>query len=97
MKIYKDKNRLQEVTSISFGEVEAGQTQDIILYLYNETKALLRNLNIKVSHSDVKIVSAPTQILPESIETLRLRWLPSLIIKKKLECSINIVGEEIYK
>lgn len=44
MRIFKDEDLKEEITSIHFGKVEAGEKKRITVYLYNDSEAILTNL-----------------------------------------------------
>lgn len=96
MLICWDKERLKEVTVINFDKVEIGQSKDIVLYLYNPERCLIENVKIETNHPEVKVVSAPERMLPESMEVLRLRWSPTLANRNNTKCEIKTSGTEIY-
>lgn len=101
MKIFADKELKTEVVTIDFGIVEAGSSKEITLHLYNETKAVLSNLEfvfppILPEPGRLTLVKMPKTIQPGKSAELVLKWSPSMNFKQALEVPIVIKGDEIY-
>ncbi|RLJ09964.1 MAG: hypothetical protein DRP15_01720 [Candidatus Aenigmatarchaeota archaeon] len=101
MKIFADKELKEEIKTIHFGKVEAGKEKTITVWLYNDSKAILTNLKVKIigklpKTEKVEILDAPVTIQPGEASPLVLRWKPSLNFKQALEVTLKITGEEVY-
>lgn len=69
MKIFKDPELKEEISSIHFGKVEAGKTKKITIYLYNDSDAILSNLEYKIPSlpSTEKLeIKGPVTVQPET-------------------------------
>ena len=99
MKIFKDPNLQEEITSIYFGKVEAGKSKRITVYLYNDSEAVLTNLTYEfpsLPGSEKLEINGPITIQPKSSQPLTIEWKPSVNFKKALELPLTIKGEEVY-
>jgi hypothetical protein len=94
IKIYKDAERIEEVTEISFGEVEVGDTQEMTLYVWNDSTAQVKDLVFTLSEPEVVIVEAPKVL--KSMGKLILSWSPSLELLKPLSITLTVSGKELY-
>lgn len=99
MKIWADADKKIPLQKIHFGKVEVGNEKVLTVYLENDSKAVLSNLEFVFPHlppSEVLDVQGPTTIQPGKIEPLVLKWKPSPKFKKALVVDLQIKGEEIY-
>lgn len=101
MKIYADKEKKQPLDFIHFGIVKAGDSKTITVYLYNDSKALLTNLQFQIRKNipgaeQIEILDAPVTIQPKSLQPLKIKWSPSRTFKRALEVTLEIIGEEVY-
>jgi len=100
--MYKDKEAKQPIKFIQFGEVKVGKTQEVTVYIKNDTKRELVRLAYKIKGSkklvkDIKIVSSPVNILPEAIVPLIFTWTPALDLKMGLKVQLEIKGDIIFR
>ena len=98
--MYKDRNLKEQIEYIDFGIVEAGTSKEIIIYLYNDTRAVLTNLEFvkpnMAEPNSLVVAKMPKTIQPGKIEELIIRWSPSMNFKQALEVPIIIKGDEVY-
>jgi hypothetical protein len=98
IQIYEDSKRNMLLKTIHFGEVEAGDSKTMTIFLYNDSRTSVRDIRMKFN-PDVKgleIVSAPESIGPNQGATVKLKWSPSKDFKKALNTAIEINGKEVY-
>lgn len=99
MKIFSNPELTEEIKVINFGIVKAGETKELTLYLYNDSKALLTNLTFEfgpLPEPNLKVLEAPVTIQPHESQVLKLRWSPTLTFRQPLEVNLLILGEEIF-
>lgn len=99
MRIFADPDLKYPIDEIHFGKVEIGQEKVIVVYLHNDSTAILSNLLYNfptLPPSELLEVHGPTTIQPGKTEPLTLKWRPSMKFKKALSLPIEITGEEIY-
>lgn len=101
MKIFDDKELTNEIEVLDFGIVEAGSSKIITLYLYNETKAVLSNIEFVFPPSlpepeRLTIEKISKTLQPGKSAEMILKWSPSMNFKQALEVPIIIKGDEIY-
>lgn len=99
MKMFRDKELTKPIETIDFGMVEVGEIRDLTVFIHNDKKTLLTDIEFKLIHppsETVKIVTSPTSIQPGKTESLSLRWQPSSKFKKALKVKLAILGKEVY-
>jgi len=99
MKIWADAEKKIPLQKIHFGKVEVGNEKTLTVYLENDSKAVLSNLEFVFPHlppTEILEVHGPTTIQPGKMEPLVLKWKPSPKFKKALIVDLQIKGEEIY-
>ena len=96
MKIYKDASLTKPVDILDLGIVQADDSKEYLFYVYNDTKADLKNLKFKISHKEVEILDAPKTIDSKSLAKLKIKWSPSLTLKEGLKTKIEIKGVELW-
>lgn len=101
MEIYKDKGRKEKLKTIYFGQVKAGEVKTITVWLFNETKAMLTNLEFNLQKNipqaeRVELINPPITIQPGKILPLKLVWAPTKTLKEALEVILTLKGEEVY-
>ena len=96
MKLYKDSNQKEEVSSLDLGIVIAGDTKKYDFYVVNDSKAVLENLNFDISHKEVKITSAPKVLKENEVGRLSIEWSPSVTIKEGLKTLLKIQATELW-
>jgi hypothetical protein len=85
LKIFKDKALTQEVKTLDFGIVPAGETRKYEFYIHNDTKAWIRELELKVGHPEVRVIDGPTELESGDSGVLVLEWTPSLTVMEGLK------------
>ena len=96
MKLFKDAECTQEITSLDLGTVEAGFEKSYTFYVQNDQKCKLENLEFFVAHKEVSIVSAPKIINTFEVVDFVINWAPSVTIKQGLQTELQVKGYEVY-
>lgn len=101
MKLYEDREKTKPLASIYFGKVKAGEKKEIDVWIYNDSDALLTNIEYKFPNlpkSEVLefIHKPPITIQPKDIVIISLRWKPSLNFRSALNLDMEITAEEVY-
>jgi hypothetical protein len=96
MKIYKDKDLMQQVEEIDLGIVPAGETKRFTFYVRNDSLAFLRNLRFMVEHAEVKVIESPEELAPQTDDTIILEWSPSITLKEGLKTMLRVQGIELW-
>lgn len=100
MKVFKDSDLKEEIKTIHFGLVKAGETKEISVYLLNDSKAIVTNLFYSFPGlpptEEVEVINAPVTIQAGKVQPLRIKWSPSRTFRKALEVGLLIKGEEVY-
>ena len=84
------------LTDLDLGIVDAGDTKEYSYIFYNDTEAELVNIEVKILDKEVTILSSPKNLNPYEKAEFKIKWSPSLEIKKGLKTSIEINAQEIY-
>ena len=96
MKIYKDKELMEEVQILDLGIVPAGETERFTFWIRNDTNAYLKNLEFRVDHEEVEIIEAPKELTAQAIDELTLEWNPSITLKEGLKTQLRVTGAELW-
>jgi hypothetical protein len=99
MKLFEDSKCKKLLTEIHLGTVEATKEKEIVLYLQNDSEAVLENIEYRfpeLPKSEVLEITAPKEMKPNSIESMKIRWKPSLNFRKALNVKLELVGDEIF-
>lgn len=98
MKLYKDVELTKEVKNdkLDFGMVLAGDKQEYIYYVYNDTQAELASLTFNTENPEVKVIESPETLKPFGSSILKISWSPSITLKEGLKSHLRIKGYEIY-
>ena len=94
MKILNDKEK--EIKKLDLGIVKAGKSKNFVFYLFNDSTANINNLKVEISEKEIEIITAPTELKPESKEKFEISWKPSLNLRKGLKTSLKITGVELF-
>jgi hypothetical protein len=97
MKIYKDKELKNEVTTLDFGIVLAGESRQYEFYLLNDSEAILQSLSFKISHLEIKILETPKELSQKETGKIIIEWSPAITLKAPLKAKLEIDGFELYK
>jgi DNA-binding XRE family transcriptional regulator len=96
MKIFKNYNSEKEINVLDLGIVMAGESKEYDFCVYNETDATLDKLNFTVDNSEVTILSYPSILKSKEKGFLKIKYSPSITIKKGLHAILKFTGSEIY-
>lgn len=98
IQIYEDSKRNVILKTIHFGEVEAGDSKTMSIFLYNDSRTNVRDIKMKFNPNveGLEFVSVPETIGPNQGAVVKIKWSPSMNFKKALSTSIEINGKEVY-
>ena len=97
MRIYKDTDFKHEITELDLGILQAGESKQYTLYLLNDTKAEVKNLNITINHNEIEILKSPSEISAGKMEELIIAWKPSVSLKQGIKnLPVHITGSELW-
>jgi len=96
MKIYLDRILKTKVETIGFPLTEAGKTQQVTIYVHNETEAKVKDLVFSLNEANVKIINPPREMEPNQIVPVVLEWTPPMTFKQSLSAKLEVKGTEIY-
>lgn len=100
MKIFEDNKCKKQLNVVHFGTVDAQSQKELVVYLQNNSGAVLENLTFsfpKLPDTEkLEIINAPKTMQPNAIESIKIRWKPSLNFKSALSVSLEIAGSEIF-
>jgi hypothetical protein len=94
MKLFKDKDLTVEVSVLDLGILEAGQTQQYTFWVYNDTKAYLKELEFTIEHKEIKLIEAPKELESHGIGELRFSWSPAVTLREGLKAPLKIRAKE---
>ena len=98
MKLFADKAHQQPIEDVDFGRCEAGESKQIIVYIYNDTKYKNENPKVICEDKNVKVIQQPPDLIkPGETVSAVLEWSPPLNLKKALVTSIRIEASEIIE
>lgn len=96
MRIFRDKELLEEVKVLDLGIVPAGETERFTFWVSNDSNASLRNLEFVVEHAEVEVSEAPKELSPQAVDELKLVWTPSITLKEGLRAQLKVTGIELW-
>jgi len=100
MKLFESVDLKKQIKNIYLGQVEAGTTKELKVYLFNDTDALFTELKYsfpKVPKTETLVlIDPPTTIEPHQAKPITIKWKPSLEFRKALELQLEITGKEKY-
>jgi hypothetical protein len=97
MKLLNSKGEeIPKGEKIDLGIVEAGKIQDYVFYLYNPEIAEVIDIEVMINNPEVSILVVPKKMSPESKGELKIRWSPSMTVKKGLKAEVEIKAKELY-
>jgi hypothetical protein len=96
MKIFKDSTLKEEVIDLDFGITLAGETKEIIYYLYNETEADVVDIKASVESPEVDIKSYPNALKSATSAPITFAYSPSISIKRGLKTPLSLKYFELY-
>ena len=96
IRIYKDKDLMEEITVLDMGIVNAGEVEKFTFWIKNISNAFLRQLEFSIEHSEVEILSAPVQLNAQAVDELVVEWSPTITLKEGLKAQLRVRGEELW-
>lgn len=112
-KFYEDELLQKEITdTISFGELMAGETKSLTLYIKNVSNAIARDLvfeavpvivkqnqmiEVIATGEKVKILKSPERLDPTEVAIVELEWTARIDLRQALEAKLTITGNAVYK
>lgn len=96
MKIYKDKERKEEVIDLDLGIVKAGFSKVFTFWLYNDTSSYLRNIKCFIEHEEVEVLECPVELSAYTIVELKVKWSPNITLKQGLTTPVKIIAEALW-
>jgi|WetSurSiteA1Bulk_404760.scaffolds.fasta_scaffold39260_3 hypothetical protein len=98
MKIFKDAQLTEEVQTLDFGIVDAGDTKEFTYYLYNDSPGDVVQLKAELSNKEVLVIKTPSDTLKSKASTpIVFSWTPPITIKKGLKSEIKLKYYELYQ
>lgn len=97
MKIFKDSGLVNEVTVLDLGIVQAGDGKEYLFYVFNESKADLRDLRFRVDHPEVSVLEFPANLGSQKSSRLKLKWEASVTLKEALKTQLKVNGFELWQ
>ena len=88
----------EEVKDLDFGIVNVGDTENYEYWLYNDngTKVIKIRLDFATDERDLKIIDHPKTLKKEERGSIKIKWTPSLRIKKGLKNQLKINAVELW-
>lgn len=83
--------------TIDFGILEAGKTKEYSFVVHNDSPAEVVDIKIEVPHAEVDVIYFDENMRAGEKSSLKLRWSPTLTLKKGLQSLIKITGTALYK
>lgn len=98
MKMFKDKEKKEEIFELNFERVEAGTSKELKVYLFNDSTGFLQDIEVsfKVPREDLEILDAPKGMNPGELVIFRVKWSPSLKLKKGLRVLFLFKAIEVF-
>lgn len=98
MKIFKDEKLKDEVIGdFDLGIVDVGKYKEYEYYLVNDTANDLVDLKVSTISNEIEVLQAPTQINAHEVGKMKIKWTPSITIKRGLKTSLIFNASEIIK
>jgi len=82
---------------IFLGRLEAGKTKDYEFILHNDSPAEVEDLEVVISHNEVSVLAYPDKLMPQAQGQLKIRWSPTLTLKRGLQTLVKVEGTALYK
>ena len=79
LKIYADEDCIKELGehSVHFGVVDIGASKTVELWVKNDGKRIVENIEIHLDDTDCRIENIPNQLAPGDKARLIVTWKPS--------------------
>ena len=97
IKLYLDEKMEQQLNSIDFGDVEAGESKKLTLYLYNDSEHEVTDLKYSCDDKFIHFTESPEKVLPKETVSFIVEWSPALNLRKALESEITVKGIETIR
>jgi len=91
----KQDNILGE--SVDLGVVEAGKSKEFEYFLYNDDADEVTEITVEFKSSEIEVLVVPKTLGAKGKEVLKIKWSPSLTVKKGLKSEFKIKATELYK
>jgi len=85
-----------EITEVDLVIVKAGETKEYSYTFHNDSPRDVIDIQVEVGDNEVTVIKAPDKMSPDSKETLKLAWSPSLTVKRGLKALIKVTASELY-
>ena len=96
MKIFKDKELMEEISILDFGIVPAGETERFKFWVMNDSNAFLKDMEFSIEHAEVEVIEAPKNLNAKEVRELTIEWSPSITLKEGLKASLRIRSIELW-
>lgn len=92
-----DKKGTDVGDTIDLGIVSVGESKIFEFFLHNNSE--FRNIDIKVSveNDEVDILSVPEKLNADEKSVFKIKWTPSLEVKKGLKTTVKITAMELWE
>lgn len=91
-----DKNGA-ELAELDLGIVDVNTTKEYSFVLVNNSDAELVGIELKVSHPEVGVITAPTALAPNTQADFIIKWSPTLLLKQGLKTTVNVTATELWR
>lgn len=93
---FKDKELKEPIDDkIEFGKVKAGEIKEMDVYIFNSSVYPYEEMTFSVEHKEVKILSAPNEMLEKTSAKIVLQWHPTVDVKRGLRTSLKTEGYQV--
>jgi len=96
MRIFKDKELMEEISILELGIVPAGEVKRFDFWVMNENNAFLKEILFTVEHQEVEVIEAPTELSPQEVNQLTIEWSPSITLKEGLKASLRYRATQLW-
>jgi len=96
MKLYADKEMKKPIYFVPFGEVQIGASKEMVVFVHNESLNTIKDLEFFVHVPEVELLSGPRVLEGKGVESLTVKWTPSVTVKRGLNVDIDWEGVEVY-
>ena len=91
------ENIIPEKEPILLGIVDAGTSKEYSYFLYNDEADEVIDISIEFEHKEIEVLKCPTNLGYKGKDVLKIKWSPSLTVKKGLKAPFKIKATELYK
>ena len=86
----------KDTQDLELGIVEVGSSKEYEYVLFNDTEAEAVDIEVSINNKEIKIVESPKKMPPMSKSKLKIKWSPTLEVKKASKTKIQIDVTELY-